>query len=116
MPRAVWSPMSTLASSVSPRLTEISPLTRVTARVTDKDKVKDQRAAPWFDPSVQFLFIFFATLNKGESHKTEAAAVLSILRGFWRLKGPHQGPLSAKPRGKSIRRAVFDVRNSTPTD
>jgi hypothetical protein len=44
------------------------------------------------------------------------AAVLSILRGrFWWLKGPHQGPLSAKPRGKSIRRAVFDVRNSTPT-
>src|SRR5437762_6311427 len=40
------------------------------------------------------------------------AAVLSIVRGrFWRLKGPHQGPLSAKPRGKSIRRAVFDVRN-----
>ncbi len=24
-------------------------------------------------------------------------------------------PLSAKPCGKSIRRAVFDVRNSTPT-
>jgi len=46
---------------------KFSPLARVTA----KDKVKDQRAAPWFDPSVQFLFIFFATLNEGESHKTE---------------------------------------------
>ncbi len=73
--------MSTLASSVSPRLTEISPLTRVIARVTAKDKVKDQRAAPWFDPSVQFLFIFFATLNEGESHKTEGRRFSPLFAG-----------------------------------
>jgi hypothetical protein len=66
---------------------------------------------------VQFLLISFATLNEGESHKTEGRRFSPLFAGgSGGLKGPHQGPLSAKPRGKSIRRAVFDVRNSTPAD
>jgi hypothetical protein len=44
----------------------IPPNTSIPTKAYDKVK-----AAPWFDPAVRFLFIFFATLNKGESHKTE---------------------------------------------
>ena len=57
------------------------------------------------------LIYLFRDSQRRRVSQNRRAAVLSILRGFWRLKGPHQGPLSAKPRGKSIRRAVFDVRN-----
>ena len=63
------------------------------------------------------LIYLFRDSQRRRVSQNRRAAVLSIRRGrFWRLKGPHQGLLSAKPRGKSIRRAVFDVRNSTPTD
>jgi hypothetical protein len=64
---------------------------------------------------VRFFGYLFRDFQPKRVSQKRRAAVLSILRGrFWWLKGPHQGPLSAKPRGKSIRRAVFDVRNSTP--
>jgi hypothetical protein len=63
------------------------------------------------------LSYLFRDSQRRRVSENRRAAVLSILRGrFWRLKGLHQGLLSAKPRGKSIRRAVFDVRNSTPAD
>ena len=63
------------------------------------------------------LIYLFRDSQRRRVSQHRRAAVLSILRGrFWRLKRPHQGLLSAKPRGKAIRRAVFDVRNSTPTD
>jgi hypothetical protein len=53
----------------------------VLATALAKDKVKDKRAAPRFDPAVQFLFIFFGTLNEGESHKTEGRRFSPLFAG-----------------------------------
>jgi hypothetical protein len=52
------------------------------------------------------IYLFF-TKEKGGGSLHSAQAVLVAKRAA-------SGPMSAKPRGKSIRRAVFDVRISTP--
>ena len=57
-----------------------SRVTRYSVPAAATVKVRDKRAASWFDTLVQFAFIFFATLNKGESHKLGRAAVLPNLR------------------------------------
>src|SRR6266478_1462242 len=71
MPRAVRSPTPTKPGTCSTRAPTRAPTREPTRALRAKDKVKDKRAVPWFDPSAQFLFISFATLNEGESHKTE---------------------------------------------
>ena len=38
-------------------------LTKALTRALAKDKVRDKRAAPRFDPAVQFIFISVATLK-----------------------------------------------------
>ena len=56
-------------------------LTKALTRVRAKDKVKDKRAAPRFDPAVQFLFLSFATLNEGESQKAEGRRFSPLFAG-----------------------------------
>jgi hypothetical protein len=89
---------------------------RLRTRLIFKDRSKIKESRQGSIPRCSSYLSFSRLSTKESLTKQKGGGSLHCSRAVLAAKSAASGLLSAKPRGKSIRRAVFDVRNSTPTD